>query len=73
MISTESDLQATLERIRDFQDQVNKLRKVETNPDNYRLAASAYLTELDRMSLEVRDYLWSHPGELKRDTTPVSV
>jgi len=72
MIRTDGELQATLQRIKYFQHQVSKLRQVESNPDNYRLAASGYLTELDRMSLEVRDYLWLHPEELKGDTTPVS-
>jgi hypothetical protein len=72
MIRSDSELEATLERIKYFQGQVYKLRKVETNPENYRRAASGYLTELDRMTLEVRDYLWLHPGELEREATPVT-
>jgi hypothetical protein len=64
MISNDQDLQVTLERIAYFQRQVKHLRQVETNPANYRLSVKGYLAELDRMNLEVRDYLWLHPSEL---------
>ncbi len=63
MIRNEQELQATLERVRQFQLQVANLRRLERNPENYRLSASGYLAELDRMALEIRDYLWSHPTE----------
>lgn len=63
MIKNDQELQVTLERIRYFQQQVRMLRAVETNPVNYRLSVSGYLTELDRMNLEVRDYLWLLPSE----------
>lgn len=63
MIQTEQEYRAALKRIERFQRQVEQLRKVEANPHNYRLSASGYLAELDRMQLEVRDYLWSHPAE----------
>ena len=65
MISNDQDFQATLERVRQFQLQVANLRRVERNPENYRLSASGYLAELDRMTLEIRDYLWSHPTEVQ--------
>jgi hypothetical protein len=64
MISTDLEMEATLERIRHFQEQVAQLRKVETNPTNYRLSASGFLAEIDRMQLEVREYLSLHPTEL---------
>jgi hypothetical protein len=63
MIPNEQEYQAALQRIGRFQRQVEQLRKTETNPHNYRLSASGYLAELDRMQLEVREYLWSHPSE----------
>lgn len=63
MISTEQEMEATLERIRHFQAQVAQLRKVETNPVNYRSSASGFLAEIDRMQLEVREYLSLHPTE----------
>ena len=65
MIRNDQELEATLERIRYFQQQVEKLREVETNPQNYRLSAGGYLAEIDRMNLEVREYLWLHPSEMK--------
>jgi hypothetical protein len=65
MIKNDKELEATKERIRYFQDQVEKLRQVETNPQNYRLSAGGYLAEIDRMNLEVREYFSIHPSELK--------
>ena len=65
MISNDQELNATLERIRHLQTQVTHLRKEETNPTNYHLSASGFLAEIDRMQLEVREYLSLHPGELK--------
>ena len=67
MIRSEKEYQVTLERISYFQQQITKLREVEGNPDNYRLSAGGYLAELDRMNLEIRDYLWLHPTELNRE------
>jgi len=64
MIHNDQELQVTLERINHFQQQIRHLRQVETNPANYHLSAKGYLAELDRMNLEVRDYLWLHPGEI---------
>jgi hypothetical protein len=57
MIGNDHELGATLERIRHFQAQLAHLRKVEANPTNYRLSASGFLAEIDRMQLEVREYL----------------
>ena len=65
MIRNDRELEATKERITYFQQQVEKLRQVETNPQNYRLSAGGYLAEIDRMNLEVREYLSLHPSELK--------
>ena len=53
MISNDAELKATLERIDAFRRQVTELRQKETNPDNYRLSASGFLAEIDRMNLEV--------------------
>lgn len=61
MIKDDQELDATLERIRFFQAQVAHLRKTETNPTNYRLSSSGFLAEIDRMQLEVREYLSSPP------------
>ena len=67
MLKNDKELEATKERIRYFQDQVEKLRQVETNPQNYRLSARGYLAEVDRMNLEIREYLSLHPSELKEE------
>lgn len=65
MITNDQELNAAVERIRHLQMQVAHLRKVETNPANYHLSASGFLAEIDRMQLEVREYLSLHPGELR--------
>jgi len=57
MIRNDQELETMLERIRHLQAQLAHLRKVETNPVNYRLSASGFLAEIDRMQLEVREYL----------------
>jgi hypothetical protein len=54
----------TSERITLFHAQVAHLRQVETNVENYRLAVTRSLAELDWMQLEVREYLSLHPAEL---------
>jgi hypothetical protein len=64
MIANDQELDVTLERISRFQAQLAHLRKVETNPVNYHRAASGFLAEIDRMQLEVREYLSIHPAEL---------
>jgi hypothetical protein len=65
MIHNDQELEVTKQRIRYFQQQVEKLRQVETNPQNYRLSAGGFLAEIDRMNLEMREYLSLHPSELK--------
>ena len=61
MIRNGQEFEATLERIRRFQ------RQVETNPQNYRQSAGGFLAEIDRMNLEVREYLLVHPSELTEE------
>jgi len=57
MIENDRELEATLERIRHFQAQLSQLQRTETNPSNYRLSASGFIAEIDKMQLEVREYL----------------
>ena len=64
MIANDQEFKVTLERISRFQDQVAHLRGVETNPSNYRASVSGFLAEIDRMQLEVREYLSLLPTEL---------
>jgi hypothetical protein len=65
MIKNDQELEATQERIRHFQSQVQHLRKMETNPTNFRLSSSGFLAEIDRMQLEVREYLSLLPSQLE--------
>jgi len=64
MIANDHELKVTLERLARFQAQVADLRNAESNPANYHAAASGFLAEIDRMQLEVRDYLSLHPRDL---------
>ena len=57
MIANDQELETTMDRIAWFQRQIALLRRSETNPVNYRAAVSGFLAEIDRMQLEVRDYL----------------
>jgi hypothetical protein len=68
MIANDHELQVTLERITRFQAQVTHLRQVEAQPANYHAAASGFLAEIDRMQLEVREYLSTHPTELEAES-----
>jgi len=63
MIANDQELKVTLDRIARFQAQVTHLRNTEANPINYRAAVSGFITEIDRMQLEVREYLSLHPRE----------
>jgi hypothetical protein len=63
MIENDQQLNVTLDRIARFQRQVSHLRNVEINPANYHASVSGFLAELDRMQLEVREYLSLHPAE----------
>lgn len=63
MIVNDQELHSMLERIRHFQEQVAHLRIAEANPENFRAAVSGFLAEIDRMQLEVREYLSVHPAE----------
>jgi len=67
MIGNDQDLQVTLERIERFRQQVARLRQVETNPTNYRLSGEGYLSEIDRMNHEVRDYFSLLRSEVAED------
>jgi hypothetical protein len=63
MISNDRELEVTQARIRHLEQQVAQIRKTATDGENYRLSAAGFLVEIDRMNLEVRDYLWSLPVE----------
>jgi hypothetical protein len=66
MIANDQELNVTLDRIAKFQRQVAHMRNVETNPQNYHGSVSGFIAEIDRMQLEVREYLSLHPAELAK-------
>lgn len=65
MIRNDQEFKVTLDRISKFQMQVAHLRNTETNPANFHASVSGFLTEIDRMQLEVREYLSVHPREFE--------
>jgi hypothetical protein len=62
MIVNDTELEVTLVRISDLHMQVMRLREMEANPENYHASVSGFLAEIDKMRLEVRDYLAVHPN-----------
>ncbi len=68
MIQNEQELKATLNRIERFEKIVEKLQQVETNPRNYELSAGGFRAEIDRMNLELGEYLSTHRNELIRQS-----
>jgi hypothetical protein len=66
MIENDQEFNVTVDRIAKFQRQVVHMRQAETNVENYQAAVSGYLAEIDRMQLEVREYLNTHPAELAK-------
>ena len=65
MIANDQELKVTLDRIARFQAQVAHLRNTEVSSVNYHASVSGFLAEVDRMQLEVREYLSFHPQEHK--------
>ncbi len=68
MIKNDKELEITQEGVRQFERQVAQIRKTETDGENYRTSAAGFLAEIDRMNLEIRDYLWSTPTEQSAST-----
>ncbi len=63
MIANDHELQTTLDRIAWLQQQLARLRATESNPANYHAAAAGFLAEIDRMQLEVREFLSFLPAK----------
>lgn len=58
MIANDQELKTTMERIARFQQLVLQIRATAASPENYRASAGGFLTEIDRMMLDAREYLW---------------
>ena len=65
MIANEQELRGSLARIAWFQDQVAGMRQQKMSVSNYRAASSGFLAEIERMQLEVREFLSLHPDEIQ--------
>lgn len=65
MIYSDQELEVTKERIKYFQQQVERLRQLETKPQNYQLLMGIFLAEIDRRIFEVAEYLSLPLSELK--------
>jgi hypothetical protein len=64
MIKNQDELEGTLKRINYFWKLVVDMCQTEKDPLTYKLSAGGFLAEIDRMNLEVREYLSLHPTEL---------
>ncbi|MFM9960542.1 MAG: hypothetical protein ACKV2Q_04880 [Planctomycetaceae bacterium] len=65
MIQNDNELQAMWQRMNWFQNQIALIREKETNPHNYHASVSGFVAELERMQIEVREYLSVHPSEIE--------
>jgi hypothetical protein len=63
MIQNDVELECAQERISYFIRLVADMREVES-PEIFRLMASGYLVEIEKMTAEVIEYLKRHPGEI---------
>lgn len=61
MIKNDTELKVTLDRVERLQLQIAEIRRAETNPENYRASVSGFISEMDRLQLEVREYLVTVP------------
>ena len=66
MIQNDHELQAMWQRMNWFQGQIAAIREKEKNPRNYHGSVSGFLAELERMQVEVREYLSVHPSEIEQ-------
>jgi hypothetical protein len=64
MITNDVELEGTQQRIAFFFRVVANMRANARTPEEYRLYANSYLTEIEKMNAEVLAYLQRHPSEL---------
>ena len=72
MIQNDDELEGTRGRINHFWKIVDAIRQTEKNPNNYHASAGGFLAEIDRMNLEVREYLSLHPSEIEQEREKVA-
>jgi len=64
MIENDTQLQVTVDRLKRLREQISHLRRTESNASNYHASVSGFIAEMDRMQLEIREFLTVHPNEL---------
>ncbi len=64
MINNDKELQITLKRVERLQRQTAEIRKTARDDANYTASVSGFIAEIDRMQLEVREYLLTAPEQL---------
>ena len=62
MIKNDAELQCTQERIAKFESWVAQFR-VTTSPEEFKLMGGAYLAEIEKMHVEVIEYLSRHASD----------
>ena len=65
MIANDGELYTILQRLDHFQRQLAHLRNAEPNPLTFHMVAINVLAEIDRMHVEARAYLSTHPSRMK--------
>ena len=63
MIQTDQELKATQERITYFEGLVAQFRVTTSPPQEFKLMASGFLDEIEKMPAEVMEYLGRHATE----------
>ncbi len=64
MIANDKEFQGTQERVTFFYRIVGNIRAQAKTPEEYRLYANSYLSEIEKLNAEVLIYLKCHPSEL---------
>ncbi len=67
MIKNDVELKVTQERINHFWKMVEAIRQTEKKPSNYRDSAGGFLAEIEKMNMEVHEYLSIHPSEFEKE------
>jgi len=72
MIKNDIEPRATQARINRFWQMIDAVRMTEERPSNYRSSAGGFLAEIEKMNLEVHEYLSLHPSEIKQEQEKIA-
>jgi tRNA threonylcarbamoyladenosine modification (KEOPS) complex Pcc1 subunit len=65
MIQNDAELEQMRERIDFFMKTIAQIRVKASSPSEYRAFANSYLAEVEKMNLEILEYLKRHPSEIE--------